>query len=495
MTPRRLAVPSLALLVELLAALLIACAAGVAGVARAAGPDAFALQTYDPPPAGDRFLAVPDAAAPGHLRPAAALVLSWAHDPLVLRVDGVVPPGGRIVHRELWGFAQASLGLGRRFLVELTAPVALYQSGSRPVAELPQVQAAGVGDLRVGGRAALLDGEALALAAALELALPSGSKNAFASDGSVRARASAVAGGRRGAVTWAAQAGLQLRTDRDLTVTSVGPAVSYSAGAAWNQGAWRIGPELYGRYQFSGTMTSPAEVLLGCGWSRGPWDLSAGAGTQLDRAPGAAPFRALARVTWRPAAAVTPEPAPPAASLPPAAPPPPAALPPPAPVAAPEAAPAPPPPDPVAPPAPPPPPAPLAPPAPPPPAKATLVKITREKLEILQAVHFETARDVIKPDSVQLLGEVAEVLNAHQEILLVRVEGHTDSQGAPAANQELSAQRAVAVRRWLVEHGHVAEGRLLAEGYGQSQPIASNATAEGRARNRRVEFRILEPRP
>jgi len=262
---------------------LVALALGLTAAAatRAEGPSAFALQTYEPPPAGDRFLAVPDAAAPGHLVPAAAMVLSWAHDPLVLRLDGEVPPGGRMVHRQAWGFAQGSLGLGPRVLLEVAAPVALHQSGSRPVVELPQVAAAGLGDLRLGGRVTLLTRPAFTLAAALQLDLPTGGREAFTSDGKVRATASAIAGGRRGALTWGARLGLVLRPERDLTVTSVGPALAWSAAAAWSRGAWRVGPELYGRYQFSGTTTSPAEALLGGGWTRGPWDLSAGVGTQL----------------------------------------------------------------------------------------------------------------------------------------------------------------------------------------------------------------------
>ena len=128
-------------------------------------------------------------------------------------------------------------------------------------------------------------------------------------------------------------------------------------------------------------------------------------------------------------------------------------------------------------------------------AGAGLVRLTSERLELLQAVLFEPSRDVLKAESEPLLAEVARVLNAHPEIALVRIEGHTDSQGSPPANLELSGRRAAAVRRWLAERGRVALARLAAEGYGQTQPIADNATADGRARNRRVEFRILRPKP
>jgi len=77
---------------------------------------------------------------------------------------------------------------------------------------------------------------------------------------------------------------------------------------------------------------------------------------------------------------------------------------------------------------------------------------------------------------------------------LVRVEGHTDSRGADAMNLQLSKRRASSVRRWLVQNG-VSPERLQAWGCGESSPIASNDTADGRATNRRVVFHILEPKP
>jgi OmpA-OmpF porin, OOP family len=69
----------------------------------------------------------------------------------------------------------------------------------------------------------------------------------------------------------------------------------------------------------------------------------------------------------------------------------------------------------------------------------------------------------------------------------VRIEGHTDSIGAPAYNRRLSEQRAESVASWLIAHG-VAAGRLVIAGRGASQPVADNATAAGRQHNRRVEI-------
>ena len=73
----------------------------------------------------------------------------------------------------------------------------------------------------------------------------------------------------------------------------------------------------------------------------------------------------------------------------------------------------------------------------------------------------------------------------------IEVGGHTDSQGADATNLSLSQRRAQAVVDYMVLAG-VEAGRLIAKGYGESQPIEDNATKEGRAANRRTEFVIVE---
>jgi outer membrane protein OmpA-like peptidoglycan-associated protein len=73
----------------------------------------------------------------------------------------------------------------------------------------------------------------------------------------------------------------------------------------------------------------------------------------------------------------------------------------------------------------------------------------------------------------------------------VRIEGHTDNVGSASFNQILSGKRAMSVKRYLIERGIEPE-RLLIAGFGSSKPIADNATMQGRALNRRVEFIIIE---
>ncbi len=122
--------------------------------------------------------------------------------------------------------------------------------------------------------------------------------------------------------------------------------------------------------------------------------------------------------------------------------------------------------------------------------KKQLVVISKGKIDLLQKVFFRTNRAIIRPRSYKLLNNVAQVLKAHTEIAKVRVEGHTDDRGRDAYNLGLSRRRAKAVVKYLVRKG-VAANRLEAVGFGETKPIKSNDTKEGRAANRRVDFKIL----
>jgi len=108
----------------------------------------------------------------------------------------------------------------------------------------------------------------------------------------------------------------------------------------------------------------------------------------------------------------------------------------------------------------------------------------------LPGVNFETNSDRLRPGAEDVLDEAAETLKRNPQ-LEVEVAGHTDSQGAAAYNQGLSERRARTVMDYLVGRG-VDEDTLSFRGYGESRPIADNATAAGRAENRRVELRILD---
>lgn len=119
------------------------------------------------------------------------------------------------------------------------------------------------------------------------------------------------------------------------------------------------------------------------------------------------------------------------------------------------------------------------------------VIVTDSRLEILQQVYFDTGRATIKKESFDILDAVVQVLRDNRDITLLQIQGHTDDRGNDAANLKLSQRRAAAVQEYLVEQG-VSDDRLTNVGYGETSPIDSNDTREGRSRNRRVEFIILK---
>ncbi len=111
----------------------------------------------------------------------------------------------------------------------------------------------------------------------------------------------------------------------------------------------------------------------------------------------------------------------------------------------------------------------------------------REVIE-LPGVNFETNSDRLLPGTESVLHDAAATLRRNPD-LIVEVAGHTDSAGSETHNASLSERRAITVRDFLVALG-AGSNNLTARGYGEGQPIADNATAAGRARNRRVELRV-----
>ena len=108
----------------------------------------------------------------------------------------------------------------------------------------------------------------------------------------------------------------------------------------------------------------------------------------------------------------------------------------------------------------------------------------------LEGVHFENNSAELKPDSKQVLEQTAQVIIASPGVR-VEVQAHTDSVGSKKYNQKLSDKRAASVRQYLVSQG-VSATQLESKGYGEADPVLTNETEDGRARNRRVELKVIE---
>lgn len=108
-----------------------------------------------------------------------------------------------------------------------------------------------------------------------------------------------------------------------------------------------------------------------------------------------------------------------------------------------------------------------------------------------RGILFDSGSDGLRPESTPVLEELRDMLADHPELAVV-IEGHTDAQGEDATNQDLSERRAAAVVRYLVDEG-IEAARLSSSGRGESEPVADNATPEGRQQNRRVVIRRAEP--
>jgi OOP family OmpA-OmpF porin len=135
-----------------------------------------------------------------------------------------------------------------------------------------------------------------------------------------------------------------------------------------------------------------------------------------------------------------------------------------------------------APPAPPPSPAPPAPPPPPAPAP--------KPAPVFESIPFNENKTNISPQAAKILDEVGKTLKENPGIR-VEIGGHTDATGSDKADMAISLKRAESVKKYLMDKFNISADRLVVKGYGKSKPIADNSTKEGRAKNRRVEIRIL----
>jgi len=105
---------------------------------------------------------------------------------------------------------------------------------------------------------------------------------------------------------------------------------------------------------------------------------------------------------------------------------------------------------------------------------------------VASGVRFDVGKATLKPESMGIINEMVELMNDHPD-MKISIEGHTDSDSAEDANQQLSEERAITVKNTMVDLG-ISPDRLSTKGFGESMPVADNGSAEGKANNRRVEF-------
>lgn len=478
----------------------------------------------DVAPPGDAGFVVssPDARGHGSLR--ARLVADYASEPLVL--IGASDRAYRVVERQLRLHGALSLALFHRVLIYVDLPVAVATQGEgaaeqRLVMSQPR-EGLALADSRLGARVRVLGpaGDGVQLALQLEGRAPTGAAEAYASDGGLGGKALVSIGLRSRVIVFSADGGVRFRESERIggvLPTRVGTALTAGTLAQLpldrSRRYW-LGPEISASLgvgegaRLLDPRSTLVQLLVG-GRARPlsvPLEVNAGFGPGLGRAAGSPDYRVLFGLAWVPEVAAPPPdrdgdgvpdttdiclrlagapsrdplmhgcPEVPVDTDADAVPDAYDACPkqPGIPTAArrthgcPKLAPV--------------------------PSPAPTAKLSDRSIEISEQVQFETGTAVLVPDSARVLAAVARVLLDDPSLALVEVAGHTDGTGTPESNVALSTERARAVLEWLVAHG-VARSRLMAVGHGESLPLSDNATEAGKARNRRVEFRVLQRVP
>ena len=519
--------------------------------ARVYADGGLSLDRFQPAPAGDRFFGVQGGDPGGHLSPRLMLLGDYAYKPLVLYQSGGNQEIGTVVKNQLFLNLAAGIALWDRLWVFANMPLALINNGST-TGDFVAPSGAAAGDLRVGARVRLL-GENRSLAT-LSLSgyvfIPTGNKDKYTSADEIHGMPALVLSGESADLAYAVNAGVDVRkkTNNDnpsISVANLGSEMTFGAafGFLLMDRMLQIGPEVYGSTLMVGSNkftrdTTNLEAILGARLRVGDIVMGAGAGPGITQAIGTPTLRVLASVTYAPEPPKPVPPPPPVKRRPPsdrdkdgiydkddACPDEPGVK-----SSDPEKNGCPPPPpdrdgdgildqddacpdikgvksdDPTQ---------NGCPPdtdgdgirddvdacpnekgkADPDPQKngcPTSVRVTDGEIVILDQVQFKTGSAVILKASDDLLQQVSAVLIEHPEILKVEVQGHTDNRGGKKYNKKLSEKRSASVVKWLVKKGNIDATRLTSHGYGMEEPITDNDTSEGRQKNRRVQFKILD---
>ncbi|KYF55911.1 porin [Sorangium cellulosum] len=296
----------------LAAALCLLGAADRADAQEPARPEGFALDRFQPAPAGDRMFGVQSAYTAGDTSPHIMILGDYAQDPLVLRrksgdeeIDA-----GKVVGSQLLLHLSASLSLWKHLTVNVDLPIALQSGdgGAASGAVLPPPTSSALGDLRLGARATLYGGyhDPFQIAIAGHVLLPTGSPEAYSGDGTVRGGPQLVLGGHLDRAVWSLAAGPEFRSSRPFANVEQGMMVHWGAGVGLlldDERRLQIGPEITGAITVSDVQqrTTNLEALLG-GRYRFADDFEAGLGVGpgLTAGVGTPSFRAVALIAYTP---------------------------------------------------------------------------------------------------------------------------------------------------------------------------------------------------
>ena len=462
----------------------------------------FNADRFNPGAGSYDILSVGSASVPEHLDVHVSIFSSYARDPLRLIAVADSTQQLRLLHSQTLMHLSASVALFGRLELGMTLPVLVAQSASSNDALGTLIAPGdGIGDVRLVPKAQLWRSEILAIAVAAPLTLPTGSGDAFLSHGTVTLTPELRVESDALPVRVAASSGIVLRRGREFANLTVGNALTYGLAGelpfSWLGQRLAALATVAGEVELrqSGAVERPMELLAALRWLL-PANLTFtfGGGPGLTNGYGTPRYRVFAGIGFDPAQAIRrsrprppllvqdfPRPAPVPPTVEPA--------PLPAPVQVAEAPPPLPDPSPV---------------SPPPPAAVVLAHapvpglqraVRNGHLALLAQVQFAHDAATILPVSLPLLDQVVGVLRDTPEIHKVRIEGHTDGRGKPAYNRRLSQRRAESVLRHLAAAG-IDASRLRAKGFGADRPLAPNDTVANRARNRRVEFIVLDgPKP
>lgn len=282
----------------------------------AAAAEGLPLDRFDPAPAGDRMFNVPSPDVAGHLVPQVAVLLDYAHNPLVFRpTQGA--GAAALVSSQLFLHVNASLALWGRVALNLEMPFALMQVGTNVQTGGQVMRApdqAQLGDLRAGVRVRLAgaSGDAFQLGLGGYVWIPTAPSDGYTGAGKVRGMPQLLMGGSSDRVVWSLVAGPKLQGTQTFAGVSQGTELVVGAGLGvllLDDRSLQIGPEVYSAFMLvkgdnavndAAKRTSNIEVLADARYRINDVELGAGAGTGLTIGLGTPDFRGVLMAAYRP---------------------------------------------------------------------------------------------------------------------------------------------------------------------------------------------------